>query len=683
MIAIARSARRRTATLAITLAAIGGGVLVGVGGCTGAQSGCITQNDCPDRQVCQSGSCVTPCWSDDDCTGAVDTCQNGTCAPTLNPTCTNDSDCTHPDTCQKAAGALCRGGSCRYKFQPAHAPCSTPNACAASEECDGSGQCVVTPIPCDQPPDNFCTPDDATYRSYNSPGTCDPRTGTCDYSFSDRACPGCATNCLRLCNGVSCVPLAGSCQGSGACVPTNPVTCAYTPAVDGTRCDLSGTAAGSNSGVCAQGNCVSCLTAAECKSPPAGPSVCFAAACTDNACSYTLTSATTSCSTPTCANGSITNTRTCGSDGSCPDKGSTSCPGDLACNADGSACLSKCAADNECVAGYFCRSDGSCAANCTAGYTRCGDGCVDNTTTSNCGSCGNVCPGTANGTATCVNGTCGFTCNTASGYFQCSDTATCGGGTCGLSCGSGYFTCNSQCTASSATNCGRCGNVCPIPANGYATCTAGACGIVCNYGFVNCNGSCTASSTSNCGTCNYSCPACGSGFTAQCASGQCGCVCESPKEACGDGRCALPGICSCFVAGTPISLADGSVIPIEDVTVDTEVLSYSPERGDFVAGRVTDLFVPPQTPRLLRINGVLTTTPEHRFYVGGQWLRAGELRVGDVLLGDGSPGIANASGAEQRIVSLEELPGGVTTYNFEVDEVHDYFAGGVLVHNIK
>jgi hypothetical protein len=137
------------------------------------------------------------------------------------------------------------------------------------------------------------------------------------------------------------------------------------------------------------------------------------------------------------------------------------------------------------------------------------------------------------------------------------------------------------------------------------------------------------------------------------------------------------------VAGTPVSLVDGTFAPIELIAVGDDVLSYDVEQNAPVAGHVIDVYVHPNTPQLLRINGTLTTTPEHRFYVDGQWVPAGQLLIGDVLLSDVLAGNDEASREHVTVTSLELLPGGVTTYNLEIEQVHDYFAGGVLVHNIK
>jgi hypothetical protein len=150
-------------------------------------------------------------------------------------------------------------------------------------------------------------------------------------------------------------------------------------------------------------------------------------------------------------------------------------------------------------------------------------------------------------------------------------------------------------------------------------------------------------------------------------------------------RCITPTIdagATCFIAGTPITLASGGTKPIEEIEVGDEVLSYDTTTGTKVSGHVAQLFVHPHTRRLARLNGIVTT-PEHPFYVSGSWVAAGALSIGDNLslatitdrvLGPGTL-------ATERASELLLMTDDVTTYNFEVAVFHDYFAGRYLVHN--
>lgn len=134
-------------------------------------------------------------------------------------------------------------------------------------------------------------------------------------------------------------------------------------------------------------------------------------------------------------------------------------------------------------------------------------------------------------------------------------------------------------------------------------------------------------------------------------------------------------------------MADGSDKPIEKVSAGDGVLSYDMESGALVAGLVERVVAHGPSDNesgLLRINDRLVVTPEHLFFVDGAWRPAGHLRIGDSLLQARSDAASSGrSLASVQVERIEVLPGGVATYNFEVARYHTYFAGGVLVHNIK
>jgi len=70
---------------------------------------------------------------------------------------------------------------------------------------------------------------------------------------------------------------------------------------------------------------------------------------------------------------------------------------------------------------------------------------------------------------------------------------------------------------------------------------------------------------------------------------------------------------TCFLAGTPIALSDGTEKPIEDVKVGDIVLSYDEERKSNVASIVKKTFYHPeeQSNGYLVINNKLKVTPNH------------------------------------------------------------------------
>ncbi len=135
--------------------------------------------------------------------------------------------------------------------------------------------------------------------------------------------------------------------------------------------------------------------------------------------------------------------------------------------------------------------------------------------------------------------------------------------------------------------------------------------------------------------------------------------------------------CNCFTAGTPVSTEDGTK-PIEDVQVGDKVWAYNEKTGENQLSKVVQLFnntVP--TLYLLRINEeVIETTPEHPFWVNGKWVKAENLKVGDILRGK--------EGEQVIIDNIEVERGKYEVFNFEVEGVHNYYVSKskVLAHNV-
>ena len=135
---------------------------------------------------------------------------------------------------------------------------------------------------------------------------------------------------------------------------------------------------------------------------------------------------------------------------------------------------------------------------------------------------------------------------------------------------------------------------------------------------------------------------------------------------------------SCFAAGTLIATPGGSVA-IEELAVGDVVWSYDLGRGVRVPARVTRTFeAEDRALQRLRLGDgqELLVTSEHPFYVDGDWVEAGELTAGVELF--------HQEAGELHAVELVELTPSMirgTVYNIEVEGHHNFFAGGVLVHN--
>jgi hypothetical protein len=138
-------------------------------------------------------------------------------------------------------------------------------------------------------------------------------------------------------------------------------------------------------------------------------------------------------------------------------------------------------------------------------------------------------------------------------------------------------------------------------------------------------------------------------------------------------------IVECFVAGTPVTMADGSQKAIEQIVPGESVMSYEETSGALVPGHVERTFVRPEADRLIVINGSLVATSNHAFHTARGWIPAEHLELGDPLIG--LDGASTLDVAPARVQELSMRPGGVTTYNLEVAVHHAYFAGGLLVHD--
>jgi hypothetical protein len=131
---------------------------------------------------------------------------------------------------------------------------------------------------------------------------------------------------------------------------------------------------------------------------------------------------------------------------------------------------------------------------------------------------------------------------------------------------------------------------------------------------------------------------------------------------------------TCFTADTLVLLADGSFKRIADVQVGDAPLGY-----DFVANvpvtNVVQHTLQSEADSYLQING-LEVTESHPFAVGpDQWVEAGQLRVGDWVVGDGLTEITHVGRVYESI----------SVYNLTVADTHNYYVSDgsdlFLVHN--
>lgn len=129
----------------------------------------------------------------------------------------------------------------------------------------------------------------------------------------------------------------------------------------------------------------------------------------------------------------------------------------------------------------------------------------------------------------------------------------------------------------------------------------------------------------------------------------------------------------CFTPDTLITTYFGYK-EISDIKVGDNVLSYDTENGKIVYNPVTKIFAHNVT-EILIINSMINTTGEHRFYTKRGWVASEELKIGDEILREDGTWIS--------IVSKTKRHGEFVVYNLDVASTHNFFANGLLAHNMK
>jgi hypothetical protein len=554
---------------------------------TGQITGCPTgKGDCDNdpsngceadlqATLANCGACGTACGE----TNATAACVAGTCQITCAAGFGNcDGDAANGcETDLSATPAHC--GSCGQACDSGNgtASCTTGTcgiACNAGfADCDGdpANGCEVT-LATDASHCGAC----GTVCSANNGAptcsnglcvtACDAGFANCDGSAangcevqlaSDPAhCGACGTACnstngTATCSastcGITCNAGFGNCDGNA----TN--GCEVNLSADPAHCGGCGT-------VCNSTNGTATCTASTCGiSCGAGFGNCDGNAA--NGCEVTLASDLLHCGSCGTACGTANAVAAC-SAGAC----SLAClPGYADCdglNADGcetsvvldvnncGGCGLACAAPN----GTPGCAAGTCVvAACNAGQADCNgqvsDGCEVDVTSdvNNCGACGNVCSA-ANGTASCVAGACAVAA-CSGGWADCDANPSNG--------------CETS-IATSATDCGVCGNVCGVPANGSAACSGGTCGLgACNSGYADCNGLLADGCEKNVSADPANCGACGNvcnlpNATSACSLGNCA------VAACSAGHYDMDGVaadgCECAADGFSGSCAAATVL---------------------------------------------------------------------------------------------------------------------------
>lgn len=132
----------------------------------------------------------------------------------------------------------------------------------------------------------------------------------------------------------------------------------------------------------------------------------------------------------------------------------------------------------------------------------------------------------------------------------------------------------------------------------------------------------------------------------------------------------------CFVGETPICMNEADCVPIQDIRIGDRVESCD-ANGCCELKPVKNVFKS-KTNHLIHIavkDQVLRSTEDHPFYLAswGEYRPAKELRVGDEL-----------TTLDQKTVIIDRVDdeyGDFDVFNIDVDQNHNYYACGILVHN--
>lgn len=576
----------------------------------------------------------------------------GTCVASaadcpIQVACQKPSDCSHLSTtsCQ---GWDCVNNFCEKKIYDG-TPCDDGDVCTTGDKCT-AGSCggTTTPGP------NCCP-------------TNTPYCGTLGICALPADCPKCqkSADCLsdkNECTDDKCDVPSGKCE-----YPNNNIPCDDN--------DLCTKIDKCSNGKCVGGNAVICTAQMHCDTQT-GTCVCTPPLVLDP-------------KTGTCVNGGgggggCTGTTKCG-DGILNGESST-CHMDL--NGDGK--ITK--ADADMVLAYLnspqtkpfdpnldVNGDGAISAmdlllinaainskyeieQCDDGNTAGGDGCSATCQIEKCGN-GTLDVGEECDDGNTVDGDgCSKLCKSESPCSACGANTMC--------------LASSKCADTGGVCQGSCSTQCCPPKNPAVTCAvADGCCCKCPPGTKPCNDACILET--------MACPkTCGNGVKDQ--GEQCDPKAPKPDNRCPNGlACAINCACvnpSCFLAGTLITLEDGTQKPIEEIKVGDMVRGIDPEKESVIANKVVELMAPREDDthyELETTSGKTSVTGEHPFYVGkGEYKKVEELNVGDTIY------IIKDNQLAPAIISAKrEIKEKTKVYNFHTDGFSNYVASEFVVHN--
>jgi hypothetical protein len=144
---------------------------------------------------------------------------------------------------------------------------------------------------------------------------------------------------------------------------------------------------------------------------------------------------------------------------------------------------------------------------------------------------------------------------------------------------------------------------------------------------------------------------------------------------------------NCFVAGTQISMADGSVKNIEDIVDGDVVLSLNENGLNVEPKTISNVRVFDETNFItikLENGKEIVSTLDHPYYTTGPKLKSynGTTTNGEKLeVGDSLFLLNSKEGEMSKIESIIEHTDSKPVYIFTVDGNHNFYANEILVHN--
>ena len=141
----------------------------------------------------------------------------------------------------------------------------------------------------------------------------------------------------------------------------------------------------------------------------------------------------------------------------------------------------------------------------------------------------------------------------------------------------------------------------------------------------------------------------------------------------------------CFVGDTKIRTLDGKTQTLMELKKRFDngepLWAYSVDsKGDFVPGKITDVFETGEVTNLCKItldNGkTITCTPDHLFMArSGEWVEAGNIAPGELLVGKGST-------RERVVENILKNVFPTKVYDLTVENYHNFLVeDSVIVHN--